>query len=138
MAPVEITTVVFCEDIRREISNKDILIGVYSGNILLPSFPSTFNVAFWLEAVSNEVGPKELEFRIRLGGGGAVLNVGLNFAEPNQPAGIGLPTVQIMADKPDELFFEIRDGENWRVLKQKKVLQTGTPINQPTVSAPPS
>ena len=47
----EIKTVIFCDDIRKEITNKDILIGVYAGDIVVPSFPTPLALALWIEII---------------------------------------------------------------------------------------
>lgn len=42
-------SVVFCDDVRREITGKDILIGVYSGDIRLPTVPALLGVSLWIQ-----------------------------------------------------------------------------------------
>ena len=81
----EIKTVIFCDDIRKEITNKDILIGVYAGDIVVPSFPTPLALALWIEIDPKEVGTRELIFRVIAG-----------KAEPFQ-FGIGIETITLGA-----------------------------------------
>src|SRR5215472_4088319 len=71
--------VVFCDDIRREVTGKEILIGVYSGNLMVPRFPAAIVLATWVpfERVGNDVGKIPVEFRM------------LNATENNQTVGYG-------------------------------------------------
>lgn len=49
-------TTIFCDDIRQEISSKHILVGVYSGDMIPPNFPSFVTLALWVTVVGLEVG----------------------------------------------------------------------------------
>lgn len=46
---VEPFNVVFCDEVRREVTGKDILIGVYSSDIVVPSVPMLIEVALWIQ-----------------------------------------------------------------------------------------
>jgi hypothetical protein len=126
---VRIDAVVFCDDIRKEVTNKDLLIGVYAGDIVLQSFPNWFNTAIWIEIVSNAPGTFELNLRLNLTDknplpislAGQIIKAGATSA-----AIVGL---QLFADKESELSLEIQEGETWRILKSKKIVH-GT-VTQP-------
>jgi hypothetical protein len=62
--PFELVTAIVCDDIRREKSNKDILIGVYGGGILVQDFPAFINIALWLQIRTTEIGEHDLLLRI--------------------------------------------------------------------------
>lgn len=47
--PVSVESVVMCDDIRKEASGKDLLIGVYGGGLVVPSYPMMIQAAFWIE-----------------------------------------------------------------------------------------
>jgi hypothetical protein len=133
----EIKTVIFCDDIRKEITNKDILIGVYAGDIVVPSFPTPLALALWIEIDPKEVGTRELIFRVIAG-----------KAEPFQ-FGIGIETITLGAasllippiptpmDSEGEITLEIRDGEEWRLLKRKRVKKglVPNPLGLPPLGA---
>jgi hypothetical protein len=45
---------IFCDDIRREFNGKDILIGVYSGGMILKQLPAPVAMAIWFCFERNE------------------------------------------------------------------------------------
>ena len=61
---LEIATVLVCDDVRKEVTNKDILIGVYAGDIVVPAFPAWIALAVWLELITKENGVYDMSFRI--------------------------------------------------------------------------
>jgi hypothetical protein len=52
------------DDIRKEISNKDILIGVYGSEIVVPEFPATIPLAFWMEITPTKLGELSLQLHL--------------------------------------------------------------------------
>lgn len=44
-----VVSCVFCDLVRKEVGNKDILIGVYGGNLNLPAYPYHGYFSIWLE-----------------------------------------------------------------------------------------
>lgn len=57
---------ILCEDIRDEVGGKLSLMGVLSGEIMVPSFPATLQIAVFMQYVSDETDPAHLVFQIRL------------------------------------------------------------------------
>jgi hypothetical protein len=55
---------IVCDDVRREISGKDILIGVYQGAILVPRFPVNLLLSLWVPLQCNKPGSYPLQFRV--------------------------------------------------------------------------
>jgi hypothetical protein len=129
MSVVKFTAVVLCDDIRREISNKDILIGVYSGDIVVPTFPAFINAAFWLEGVPETLGAHDLQLRVYLKDKPPVeMKVSINVSVLG-PFGLTVPTLQILVEDETEIRFEFLDGDTWSTLKRKKVIKGD--VNQP-------
>lgn len=60
----KIETALVCDDVRREQSGKDILIGVYTAGIGVPALPSQQRFAFWLMLSAPEPGAFSLTLRI--------------------------------------------------------------------------
>jgi hypothetical protein len=58
-----IDSVLLCDDIRREVNGKAILIGVYSGDIIVPTAPTSLGLGLWLQGRAVEATSK---VRIRL------------------------------------------------------------------------
>ena len=58
--------VIVCEDIRQEVHGKWSLMGVFSGDIVVPDFPSHVQAAFYLEYVPDPEDNHKLAFEFRL------------------------------------------------------------------------
>ena len=56
--------VVFCDDVRREVSGKDILVGAYSGDITVQSVPTTIGIAFWIQVRVKGIGTVRTRLRV--------------------------------------------------------------------------
>jgi hypothetical protein len=57
--------VIVCEDVREEIGGKKSLIGVFPGDILVPQFPITLQLALYFEYKPEKIGSSTtLEFRL--------------------------------------------------------------------------
>ena len=132
----EIGAVLVCDDVRKEVSNKDILIGVYAADILVPTFPAWVNIAVWLEVIPKETGSLEMSVRLSIDGKPAVIVIGLQMNSLS-PVGVALPGVQVLAEKESEILVEVKEGDNWRVLKRKKVIKGvfKLPLSGPAASA---
>jgi uncharacterized protein DUF6941 len=117
-------SIVVCDEIRTEITGKDILIGVFSGEILVTSFPTVIGVAFWCEVENSDedIGIKEYELRIGVEDGQALpFKVTADIRAPGTSV-LKIPTVRIPVPGPTVVSLEFLDGGHWRVLKSKKIL----------------
>jgi len=64
---IKIHSAIIADQIRREDNGKSIIIGVYSGNIILPKFPVELRLAFWIDMeLSPIVRPTNLTLQLRL------------------------------------------------------------------------
>jgi hypothetical protein len=126
----DIATVLVCDDVRKEVTGKDILIGVYVGDILVPAFPASLRLAAWLELVPKEVGQVALDIRAGFPDQNAQLQLRLQINDL-VPLGVALPGLQLVAQEQTEFVLEIRDGKDWRVLKRKRVRQGQTILPAP-------
>jgi hypothetical protein len=61
---IEPFNVIFCDDIRREISGKEILIGVYSSDILIPSVPTVLGISLWIQIRARGKGAARSRLRV--------------------------------------------------------------------------
>ena len=66
-ASARVSTVVFCEEVRQEINNKHILLGVVAGTLLLSSFPANIRGALYLEVYNLKSGKHKFKILIHLG-----------------------------------------------------------------------
>ena len=78
---------VFCEDIRREDNGKDMLLGVYGGDIVVARCPTRVGVSLWLQYFSAPVraGETGIDLRLRFDGHDEpVSQIGLPFMEEGE------------------------------------------------------
>jgi hypothetical protein len=116
----EILAVVVCDDIRKEITNKDILIGVYAADIVVSFFPAAIALAFWIEMNPKKIGHRELSFRLVSQGNPIEFTVGMEISI-TESLGLPLPALPAFMQSPGEIRLEVKDGKEWRLLKSKKV-----------------
>lgn len=136
---LEFTAVVMCDDIRREITNKDILIGAYAGYVLVPEYPAQIPISFWMEVEPHELGAHPMQFRIYLTGKEPVqANVVLQVHELDA-FGFSLPALNVLVEGETEIHLEAMDGEEWKLLKRKQIRKGAIPnLIAPIASQPPA
>ncbi len=61
---IKISTVLLCDDARREDTGKDILIGVYCGDVIVGELPTNIIVCLWLLIETRTSGKVDKEIRI--------------------------------------------------------------------------
>ncbi len=64
---MEVKYVIFCDDIRIETNGKQIIIGAYLGNAVLPTFPQPFALMAWVHFVQPETGEIPFKFLWKVG-----------------------------------------------------------------------
>src|SRR5690242_20107827 len=102
MPRFSVGSVIICDDVRKEVSNKEILIGVYGGGILVPSFPVQIPMAVWMEITPEEIGHFEIDFKITLPGNPAEfqMRVILDVQTLGESTTIYTPSITCMVGKP--------------------------------------
>ncbi len=128
----EIETVLVCDDIREEITHKLILIGVYSGNFVVPEFPSNFFLAFYFTMTANDPGEFELNLRLSLPKTRPEMYMRVKFAVPaledtslaGDQFGTFTPKIPITIPAPGELVLSARWGEQgkFRPVLRKSII----------------
>lgn len=122
---------VICDDIRREDNGKQILIGVYSENIGIPSFPANIALSIWLQCIGSKAGEVPFDFRLlfdgrEISGGSGSINVPF----PNKMLSVGIGGLFAQILSPGTLTFQIRQhGGRWQKIKQIHVAQQGSATN---------
>ena len=115
---------VFCEDIRRENNGKDMLLGVYSGDIVVARFPARVSVSLWLQYLlaATTGGETGIDLRLRFDGHEkAVHQIGLPFMEVGETT-IALRGMPVVIDGSGVLLLEHRlPGEDWTEIAYKRV-----------------
>ena len=120
-----------CDDVRREESGKDILVGVYSGELLLDSLPATLLISLFIEIAPGKTGIQKLRLRTLFDeacvyDATATLNV-----TDVTPFSFGTPKMQIPCAREGEIVFQAAFGEDeeWSTIQRKRV------VLQPTADA---
>lgn len=146
MVDFAVTAVVVCDDIRKEITSKDILIGAYGGGILVPYLPASLQIAIWIELTPAAPGRVELDIRITLPGVQKAAIGLLLIGEVPSSESTAINTPQFMcpisAEGDLEISIRRRDAENWQIMKTKSV-RLGSPQQPPKpmeihIGLPPS
>ncbi len=125
-----IGNVLVCDDIRREVNGKLILIGIYSDSIIVGAFPAALKLRYYVEYLLNESTQTELHFRISTNGvsPAASIDASIEVEGIATVAALDLPPTTITFKEPTtlELSFSL-DGETWAAISTKRVLQGEVP-----------
>lgn len=133
--------VLICDDVRKENTNKDILIGVYGGHIVVAQFPITLTLALYLEYYPVQRGEQELFLKVGvLEQSTSIGRVGLSIGE-DTPLSIAITGIAIHVERPGELLIDVsNDRTIWTTIKRKQILQgdVKSAISPTMTSGPPS
>jgi hypothetical protein len=124
---------VICDDIRVENTGKQILVGVYSGAIVVPSFPGGMETSLYLNGWSDQLG--SMPFAVRITGDDGSIFFETSDLPPVQvvetgPFVISVSGIPIALNKEVTLMFEVKLGEaDWReVLRRSVRLRQQKPV----------
>jgi len=59
--------IIFCDDVRQEITGKQTLVGVYTGDMMVPTFPIDIGIAAWARVYGLKKGERKFTARISHG-----------------------------------------------------------------------
>ena len=76
MDTIEVRNAILCEDIRHEIGNKNSLIGVFGGDILVAELPARIRVAVYYDAMVSVRGKIQSEIKLQFGDAPPILGAG--------------------------------------------------------------
>jgi hypothetical protein len=138
----------FCDDIRNETNGKQILIGVYTGDILISQFPAVISISVWVafERINEESGELPIEFRVintqgtSLGYGSAKLYLTSDLHD----GVITLQGLPLQLTQPDRLTFQLKQADDpWESIRSTLVRSPPTsatgpvlPSSQPRLALP--
>jgi hypothetical protein len=118
---MNVTAALVCDDVRKEINGKDILIGVYSGGILVPQFPGEVTMALYLQYEPTVTGKIDGSIRLTNGGDTTFYQGNFNVSIARvELSSMAFPSVVMPVFAPTNYVFEIKEsGETeWRVVKR--------------------
>ncbi len=135
---------IICDVARREVSGKDILVGVYANGINFENLPASINLAFWLELLAEQPGNLTVFIRIEPPGASNPVDIGFNAVVINEKESIPLFTPSLLYSivAPGEIKLSVRPSKDatWKVVKRVKIQQAPRPahLSQPPAAPPPA
>lgn len=116
-----------CEDARKDLNHKDILVGVYSGNITVKNFPAAMSIVVWMNLSVEGLGTKAIAVRI-VGPHKKTLLAGelsIEKRERNQADTISVSTPHALfnIEGPGTLRFQIKTPSGrWKDIVTKEIV----------------
>jgi hypothetical protein len=133
MSKFTVEAVVICDDVRKEVTSKDILIGAYGGGILVSSLPATIPIAVWIELTPESAGRLDVDLRLVLPGtpGEFALRIIGDIPRGGEPTSINSPQIMCPVGAVGDIEVSVRSPEEaeWHIVKRKSV--TLGPPQQP-------
>lgn len=121
----ELANAILCDDARREDNGKDILIGVYSGHIVVKSFPTNLLVCLWLQCKTKGTGEVEREIRALDVGGKEIMlgQFGASIVDSEEGyASFSLTKIRLDIQKEGRIKFQWKKkGGRWRTVLIKEI-----------------
>jgi hypothetical protein len=121
MLPFNVTAVVLCDDIRFELNNKQILVGVYNGTIVVSSFPAEFPVCWWIQTFASEVGKFELDVQLIKDEKDILIKAEIGFEIHTKDwAVISLPRLPLQLHGPGrmKLQMKVKGDSEWTIIQE--------------------
>jgi hypothetical protein len=140
VGPLKFGNAILCDDIRREEgNNKYILIGIYSGDIILSNMPAEFQLAFYIEIFA-PAGHYDLQIRLSgpQKGAEAILPTSFDHAGGDQVGTLASPRIGLTMTEEGTFKIDARVGEGrWKNIIVKKVIVTPNASPQLSEQSPP-
>jgi hypothetical protein len=139
MADFKAEAVIICDEVRTEINGKSIIIGVYSGDIVMGGPPpGMLGLTFYIEFSLKNAGEHSLGFKVEVAGERVfetkspklVLTADQTWSVPVGPHPIAIPATGAL-----KLSMRLDEGK-WKLIKSKNV-RTGTVNINPNASVSP-
>lgn len=116
MSTPKIVTALVCDDVRIEKNNKNILIGVYPDDIVVPNVPMTIRLTLWIRVTNLD--PNQLDYELRgFLGKKKKFEGGFQIGKPSESgsATIVLGPFPLKIDQVGDFKFDIRiPGGTWK------------------------
>ena len=115
-------TAILGEEVRPELGNKHSILGIYTGDVLLPEFPANIRLSFYIVFKFIRAGEHKIELRILLDN--KVITSGVTELTSNEgdPAVLVSPSGILGVDSPSELKIDASvDGGRRTTLVKKQI-----------------
>ncbi len=121
LASINIDNAIACDDIRQEVNGKFILIGVYSGDVILPFIPVTLPISFWMMAHPSKEGNYHIQFRLTLPGESPTQTKGEMIVQVKEESttavALPLPPIFLQIGAPGQITLDYREGDGpWKTV----------------------
>lgn len=125
-----------CDDARREHNGKEILIGIYTGDILVAHFPANLRLCLWIYFETDQRGEVPLEVRAvvapddrLLFSGGLVYEIDPAQLPGMRPVTLPLPAMPVKLDSEAVVRFQwkLNEASDWETIVEKHVLLGAPP-----------
>lgn len=144
MIDFETISAIVCDDIRHEANGKQLLIGVYSGDIvlgMLEGMPGVISSSLWIELRVKTPGDFSLDFKVEVSSRPVFGMDGIK-AIVQQAGDIALPLgpFPIAVSGSGEIKYYLRpSGRKWRMIRSKRIIlgPISNPFNSPFPTASP-
>lgn len=124
MRQFSIEAAVLCDEVRQEVNGKHILIGVYNGTIVVPDFPATLAVSWWMQLFPKEIGIFHLDIQILKDGKDTLVKAAIGYeVHAKDWASMVLPKIPMQVHGPGKLELQMKDqkDEEWSVVHSFEV-----------------
>jgi hypothetical protein len=122
---VKVRSALLCELCRPDLGNKWTLLGVFAGDLFLPSFPAQLQLSAYLEMDS--VSPGNHTMSIKVDAPGVEMRVEGNFEATGEATVVSmpLPNLQLGIDEPGDLVINVSldGGEQHEVARRRISLE---------------
>lgn len=120
----QILSALVCDDVRRENNGKEILIGVYSGKIIVPRLPTNIVLMAWLNILVR--GPTEfpLDIRILDPNERTVMEgeVTVKLDDVQDTSSMIIPKFHLLVENEGSLKIKFRKGRGrWQTIIEKLI-----------------
>jgi hypothetical protein len=118
----EFPVVLLCDDIRKEVGNKRTVVGVFSGDVLVGSFPAVFPVAIYLHHRAHSTDEINMEFEYLLDEKSIVKMTATLIKQKgsSDDTVVDLPKVFLTFERPGNFNVDVSiDGKRHRILSKK-------------------
>jgi hypothetical protein len=120
---ISVGPAILCELVRPEANNKLSILGVFTGDIVIASFPAVTPLSAYLEFLPNRIGRFGFEFRFSAPKGSQSGFKGEIEATALTQFGLPLPTLPINIAEPGALVLELKvDDSDWVKVLEKRVI----------------
>lgn len=131
MTDFNVNAVIVCDDVRREVSQKDILIGVYGSAIVVYSLPTQINLAFWIELEVRKNGLFEIFLKLEFQNSAQSIEfkLGMNIEDSSQSQAVFTPQMSCRIEREGQLRLLAKSSEmgKYRLIKSRKLLYNPAP-----------